>query len=107
VNPRLSWLCLLTCVACSRGSESPPDRETIPPGPAADSTSLSPDESAPVQWTASLDSTEVTNGELPRVVVRCEGGRVSAYLVMSDADADLAELDERAVPVAIDSAPRC
>jgi hypothetical protein len=112
VNPRWHWLCLLTCVACSSGSESPRDPETIPPGTAADSTELSPDESAPMQWTASLDSADVTGslagGERPRVVVRCEAGRLGVYVVMVGAQTpDSAGLDEPAVPVAIDSAPRC
>ena len=122
MNPRWSWLGLLACVACSRGNESPRDPETIPPGPAADSTSLSPDESAPMQWTAYLDSAEVTSGSLsragdarsdtggerPRVVVRCEGGSVGAYVVMGGAqDGDSTGLGEGAVPVTIDSAPSC
>jgi hypothetical protein len=108
VNPRWAGLCLLTCVACSRSSESPRHRETIPPGTAADSTELSPDESAPMQWTASLDSPNVINEEQPRVVVRCEKGHLGAYLVLSGTpDDDSAGLDERAVPVTLDSAPAC
>lgn len=112
MNRRWCWLCLLTCVACSRGKESPRGPETIPSGTAADSTDLSPDESAPMQWTAYLDSAEVTGsvagGEQPRVVVRCEAGRLGVYVVMGGAEnVDSAGLDESAVPVAIDSAPRC
>jgi hypothetical protein len=65
-----------------------------------------------MQWTASLDSAEVTGslagGERPRVVVRCEVGRLRAYVVMGGAQTpDSVGLDEPAVPVAIDSAPRC
>jgi hypothetical protein len=61
-----------------------------------------------MQWTASLDSSEVTTGEQPRVVVRCESGRVAAYLVMGETpDVDTAGLSERAVAVAMDSAPAC
>ena len=119
---RWPWLCLLACLACSRGGESPRDREIIPQGTAADSTNISPDESAPMQWTASLDSAEITTGllplsgdtlpdsagEQPRVVVRCEVGRLRAYVVMAAAqDGDSVGLDARAVPVTIDSAPRC
>lgn len=105
---RWSWLCLLGCVACARGQESPRDPERTPPGTAADSTSLSPDESAPMQWTASLDSAEGATGEQPQVVVRCEAGRLGAYLVMGGSEtSDSAGLDESAVPVAIDSAPLC
>lgn len=119
MNLRGCWLGVLTFAACSRGSEPPRDPEMIPPGTAADSTDLSPDESAPMQWTASLDSAEVTtgsvahsgdtlSGERPRVVVRCESGRVEAYLVMDGVgDADSNVLDERAIPVEMDSAPRC
>jgi hypothetical protein len=122
VNPRWRWLCLLACVACSRKGEIPRAPETIPQGTAADSTDISPDESAPVQWTASLDSAEITTGSLslsvdalpdsggeqPRVVVRCEGGRLGAYLVTSGTrDGDSTGLADRAVPVTIDSAPPC
>jgi hypothetical protein len=108
VKLRWSWLCLLGCVACSRGQESPRDPEGSPPGRAVDSTSPSPDESAPMQWTASLDSADGATGEQPRVVVRCEAGRLGAYLVMAGSEtSDSAGLDERAVPVAIDSAPLC
>jgi hypothetical protein len=61
-----------------------------------------------MQWTASLDSAPVTTGEQPRVVVRCEAGRLRAFLVMGgQAPLDSAGLDERAVPVTIDSAPLC
>jgi hypothetical protein len=117
-----SWLCLLTCVACSGGAGTPRDPGTVPPSKAADSTSISPDESGPIQWIAYLDSAEVTTGvlplsgdtladageERPRVVVRCEAGRLGAYLVMDGSlDADSAGLDDRAVPVTIDSPPRC
>jgi hypothetical protein len=108
VKPSWSWLCLLACVACTRGRESPRDPEWTPPGTAADSTDLSPDESAPMQWSASLDSAPVTTGEEPRVVVRCEAGRLRAFLVMSGPETlDSTGLDERAVPVTIDSAPLC
>lgn len=75
-----------------------------------------------MQWTAYLDSAEIMTaslplsgdtlsdsaGERPQVVVRCEVGRLRAYVVMATAqDGDSVGLDERAVPVTIDSAPRC
>jgi hypothetical protein len=75
-----------------------------------------------MQWTAHLDSAEITTGllalsgdtlpdsasERPQIMVRCEAGRLGAYVVMSGAQGrDSGRLDERAVPVAIDSAPRC
>ena len=115
MNPRWRWLGLLACVACSRGGEFPRHRETVPQGAAADSTDISPDESAPMQWTASLDSAEITTGTLPdgagdqpRVLVRCEGGRLGAYVVMGSAQGgDSGGLDDNAVPVTIDSAPSC
>ena len=122
MNPRWRWLCLLAGVACSRGGESPRAPETIPQGTAADSTDRSPDESAPMQWTASLDSAEITTGSLslpgdtlpdssgerPRIVVRCEGGRLGAYVVMIGAPGeDSGRLDEHAVPVTMDSVPSC
>jgi hypothetical protein len=108
VNSGWAGLCLLGCLACSRASGSPRDQETVPPDAAADSTDLSPDDSAPMQWTASLDSAETVSGERPRVVVRCEAGRVAAYLVMADRpESDSAGLSDRAVPVLMDSAPAC
>jgi hypothetical protein len=120
VNPRWPWLCLLAFVACAREAEPPRDPETVPPSRTTDSTGTSPDESAPMHWTAHLDSAEITTGWLalsgdslsgtggqsPRVVVRCETGRLGAYVVMAGApDSDW--LDERAVRVTMDSAPRC
>lgn len=46
--------------------------------------------------------------EQPRVVLRCEDGRLGAYLVVhSPADEAAGPADSDAVPVRLDSAPAC
>ena len=44
----------------------------------------------------------------PRLLLRCEQGRLSAYLVVDPAvEGDSVLIDERAVNVRLDSAPTC
>lgn len=46
--------------------------------------------------------------EQPRLILRCEDGRVGAYIVVGTSDgAPSAPLDPEAVPVRLDSAPSC
>jgi hypothetical protein len=52
------------------------------------------------------DSAEA--GEQPRLVLRCEAGRLGAYLVVgAPQDVDSGQIDEHAVVVRLDSAPAC
>jgi hypothetical protein len=44
----------------------------------------------------------------PRLVLRCEAGRLGAYLVVgAPQEVDSGQIDERAVVVRLDSAPAC
>jgi hypothetical protein len=57
--------------------------------------------------TGSGDDT-LGNGEEPRLFLRCEEGRVGAYLVVgAPAEVESGRADDRAVPVRLDSAPPC
>ncbi|MFL5402592.1 MAG: hypothetical protein ACJ8BF_07215 [Gemmatimonadales bacterium] len=52
------------------------------------------------------DSAELE--EQPRMVLRCEDGRLGAYLVVGTAaEVESGELDARAVAVKLDSTPSC
>jgi hypothetical protein len=57
--------------------------------------------------TGSEDDT-LGNGEQPRLILRCEEGRVGAYLTVGTAaEVESGGADGRAVPVRLDSAPSC
>jgi hypothetical protein len=56
----------------------------------------------------SQDSVVSDSSEQPRLVLRCEQGRVSAYLVAgTPLLLDSAPTDGRVVPVLLDSEPSC
>jgi hypothetical protein len=85
------WILGLTvCVGCSDGnvrSGSLPE--------SADFLPMATDSAEPASSLAvALDT---VSGEQPRLILRCEEGRVGAYLV----------LDAQAVAVSLDSAPSC
>ena len=57
--------------------------------------------------TGSEDDT-LGNREQPRLILRCEGGRVGAYLIVgTSAEVESGPLDDRAIPVRLDSATPC
>ena len=94
---------LLVCIACSdRGTHSgslPEPADFLPM--AADTMEAAP--SADVQQgTIAQDSSE-----LPRLVLRCEAGRVSAYVVAGSSQLQNEAVDSAAVPVLLDSALSC
>ena len=95
---------LLMCVACSRGdlhSGSLPEPSDFLPT-VGDSV-----EAAPTVMT-DQDSIAADSSEQPRLVLRCEQGRVSAYLVAgTPLLLDSAPTDGRVVPVLLDSEPSC
>ena len=84
--PRQLWLCLLFSLACSDGtvrsaSIDPPSRDSLDAG---------------------------RDGEQASLILRCEEGRVNAYLVMGmPAEPDSGSIDDRAVRVQLDSSPAC
>jgi hypothetical protein len=96
---------LLVCVACSRGdihSGSIPESADFLPliGDSVDGTASA---------LASGDTSHADSIEQPRLMLRCEQGRVSAYLV-AGAPALLESsnaADSRVVPVLLDSALSC
>jgi hypothetical protein len=95
---------LLVCLACSRGG--------IHSGSLPETADFLPmiGDSVPVEPTVSgsQDSVVSDSSEQPRLVLRCEQGRVSAYLVAgTPLLLDSAPPDGRVVPVLLDSEPSC
>jgi hypothetical protein len=85
------WILGLTvCVGCSEGSVR---SGSLPE--SADFLPMATDSAEPASSpTVALDT---LGGEQPRLILRCEEGRVGAYFV----------LDAQAVAVRLDSAPAC
>jgi hypothetical protein len=91
---------LVLCLACSDGSER---SGSLPE--SADFLPMSGDSEPASSLAIVLDS---LGGEQPRLIFRCEGGRVSAYvMVRTAAEADPEPNDPGVVPVRLDSAPAC
>ena len=58
--------------------------------------------------TISDSTSEALSTEQPRLILRCEWGRVGAYLTVGTAaEVESGRADGRAVPVQLDSAPSC
>ena len=54
------------------------------------------------------DTSEALSTEQPRLILRCEEGRVGAYLTVGTAaEVESGRADGRAVPVRLDSPPSC
>ena len=99
---RIWLLSLLACTACTDG----PVRSGTVAEPADFLPTISNTTSEPLP-TGSHDDT-LGNREQPRLVLRCEEGRVGAYLIVGTvAEVESGRLDDRAVPVRLDSAPSC
>ena len=89
---RIWLLSLLACTACTDG-------------PVRSGTVAEPADFLP---TISDTTSEALSTEQPRLVLRCEEGRVGAYLIVGTvAEVESGRLDDRAVPVRLDSAPSC
>lgn len=55
-----------------------------------------------------VPSDSLGDQEQPRLILRCEEGRVGAYVVVgTSGELQSGELDDAAVPVRLDSAPSC
>jgi hypothetical protein len=51
---------------------------------------------------------DTLGAEQPRLVLRCEEGRLGAYLIVgTPAEAESGQMDDHAVVVRLDSAPSC
>lgn len=94
-------LSLLVCVACSDGgvrSGSLPE--------AADFLPVAADSVEPAS--SLVVDADTLGGEQPRLVLRCEEGRLGAYLVVgTPAEVESSQIDHHAVVVRLDSAPSC
>jgi hypothetical protein len=89
---RIWSLSLLACTACTDGA--------IRSGTAAEPADFLP--------TISDTTSEALSTEQPRLVLRCEEGRVGAYIIVGTvAEVESGRVDDRAVPVRLDSAPSC
>jgi len=97
-------LSLPVCVACSDGgvrSGSLPEAADFLPA-AADSAE--PASSLVIDG----DTLGLRDDEQPRLVLRCEEGRLGAYLVVgTPAEVESGQIDHHAVVVRLDSAPSC
>ena len=89
---RICLLSLLACTACTGG-------------PVRSGTVAEPADFLP---TISDTTSEALSTEQPRLVLRCEEGRVGAYIIVGTvAEVESGRVDDRAVPVRLDSAPSC
>jgi hypothetical protein len=89
---RICLLSLLACTACTDG-------------PVRSGTLAEPADFLP---TISDTTSEALSAEQPRLVLRCEEGRVGAYIIVGTvAEVESGRVDDRAVPVRLDSAPSC
>lgn len=98
-----AWLVLslLVCVACSDGgvrSGSLPE--------AADFLPMAGDSAEPAS--SLVVDADTLGDEQPRLVLRCEEGRLGAYLIAgTPAEVESGQIDDHAVVVRLDSAPSC
>ena len=99
-----TWLMsfLFSCMACSPGS--------LPSGSLSQTSDFLPviadsieEPSTSAEW-----DTMATNSDQPRLVLRCEEGRLGAYLVVgAPAEVETNANNERGVPIELDSAQSC
>ncbi len=95
---------LLVCVSCSdTGIRS----GSLPE--AADFLPMTTDSAEPASsMVIDGDTLGFGDGEQPRLVLRCEEGRLGAYLVVgTPAEGVSGQIDDHAVVVRLDSAPSC
>src|SRR4051794_28843020 len=85
-SPVRVWLAslLLLPIACSEKSVRPASRDSAIP----------------------VDTLETASADQPRVVLRCEQGKVGAYIVVGPEQGS-GDIDSSAVPVYLDSALSC
>ena len=98
-----AWLVsfLLICVACSdrgvRSGSLSQEADFLPM--AADSAEL---------VSSFVINEDTLGGDQPRLMLRCEAGRLGAYLLVgTPAEVESGRVDDRAVAVLLDSTPSC
>ncbi|HEV2086270.1 MAG TPA: hypothetical protein VGR09_14430 [Gemmatimonadales bacterium] len=99
---RIWLLSLLACTACTDGP--------VRSGTVAESADFLPtiSDTTPEALSTGSEDDTLGNREQPRLVLRCEEGRVGAYLIVGTvAEVESGQVDDRAVPVRLDSTPRC
>jgi hypothetical protein len=98
---RICLLLLLAGTACTDGA--------VRSGTVAEQADFLPTISdTPEALSSGSDDDTLGNREQPRLVLRCEEGRVGAYLIVGTAaEVESGRVDGRAVPVRLDSAPSC
>ena len=98
-----SWLVagLTVCLACSDGSQR---SGTLPE--TADFLPMVADSADSGLSLAGEGDT--VGAEQPRLILRCENGRLGAYIVLGPpSETGMDPIDSRAVAVELDSAPAC
>jgi hypothetical protein len=99
---RIWLLALLAGTACTDGP--------VRSGTAAEQADFLPTISDTASEPLSTGSEDDSPGnrEQPRLILRCEEGRVGAYLLVgTPAEVESGRVDDRAVPVQLDSASTC
>jgi hypothetical protein len=92
---------LAVCLACSDGSH--------PSGRLPETADFLPMVADSAETGVSLEGEgDTAGGEQPRLLLRCEDGRLGAYIVLgTSADGESEQIDDHAVVVRLDSAPPC
>jgi hypothetical protein len=99
---RIWVLSLLAGIACTDGA--------VRSGTAAEQADFLPtiSDTASEPLSTGSEDDSLGNREQPRLILRCEEGRVGAYLIVgSPAEIESGRVDDRAVPVQLDTAPAC
>jgi hypothetical protein len=98
---RIWVLSLLAGIACTDGA--------VRSGTAAEQADFLPTISDTASEALSIGEDDtLRNDEQPRLILRCEEGRVGAYLIVgTPAEIESGRVDDRAVPVQLDTAPAC
>jgi hypothetical protein len=98
----ISVLLVMSCAACSDHATRPrlrPERADFLPTVSAHQSR----EAAP----AGKDSVPWSDQEQPQLLLRCEGGWVSAYVIVGDSSEAGRQPESAEVPVSLDSALAC
>ena len=124
------WLAACACfvLACSRSDAGPVAQDGSVSASVPDEGEKTGDgkELIPAEWTVAEDTSEtgevttlslqlpsardiggLVDEEAPRLILRCVGGRVQAFIDTESATGEAGMPDTRSVQVQLDSAPAC
>lgn len=99
----ISVLLLLSCGACSDHTVRP----RVRPEGADFLPAVSANQSTTAETPGGQDSVPWSDDDQPQLLLRCEGGRVNAYLIVGDSSEAGTQPASAEVPVSLDSAPAC